>query len=1403
MSIIDSKRIEVFDQEDLSYEVRLYIQDSGVPDGSRDPEYVDFSNRLTFQGRDLLKKIGTISMSSEGKAGVSSFVGSVNNIELDNKDGFWNRPIPRAVGTVYPSAGSEKVYRTYPTKFKTVNNNTAYFDLTYNYTQNVWHKHKVKLVLFTTTSEGQTLEDTLIVNIINEIKRSSNKDFVTMSLWDLSMPLRKLDVSNVRDGLSWWENKPISLLVEKILKKEYKTIPDSFIIPKLIEIPTARRVSNEASTDPSNDARVLSSFGRPPEYDLDSDTWKSLGLYTRAMCLWQWTASGPINTTEVSRITFDNTGTSKVAGYTGYNLSNQLTPKVGDAVRINHDQKNDTKYKNDGIYIIRNIDASYFYFETAMKGNAVPSGGLEFVISRIYMGCDSELWEYLPDRDVYRKIKDISELTTPASESEYIFKIRRLWFNPGTNTILGVAWPDPCDYGFTTTVGGVNNTLVTNSRKSVKAVFFKYDGTNVTQLTSKLIIPGDFTYRDGRIEESGSDHNITVGGASGGNESICLPFKQSIVPCNVMGPDGNIDYSVISTIATEANCVGSGLLTQSTWTYDHEPNGFPLLQIYGGTNHSIASGTVSQAMVEMWNFTVYPHEERRVNRDLLADYYSVSEDLTSDEAGFAIGGAWLRYSQGQEGFCVYNSTGNTEGAIWYFSMVDELDIKLYCYDVAAGSHIHVSGAITNSSTASFSLFNSVSRLGYNTGVVPWTTDNTRVLPMCGCVPPDGGEGVVIGLQVWCEDAAVGSMTSPKPTSVTYIIRMSTDSADNRKVIYQSDKTSTDSDSFFTPLSIAPEIGSDNVWVSGLKRDSLSDVDAYCIVGFDVSSTYTDLPTKVDRYKQPTKLTSNHDYRYASLDDSNCITDHIYFVEAGTGTLYSLSVPGQAVTINDYGAPIVEGDMYQESNIVIDKITRSRKVNESPYDHYNDLVWGVSGVAPLRESMLSPPNAKSYLWKFDCYLSSRVELANFENMNAWDALSDLAQISDHIIGFNQDDFYFVPRVYNGSPDFEFKNDGQYNRVKSVSLQENRSEVYNYVEIVPYVVSFAQPTWKAEWITRGINDVNPNVDISILQNDVKRKTIKMICVEGGFIVGSSTDYEGGINIGDKNGTTWKYLVYDRIIDTSLSSAITAPATATTLNVYEGASDIESGDRIEVYTVISSLEYVAVYTVNSSSTDSEELTGTINVTYSSILSSANQPSGGYPVNSTVKITKSQDWTTSDSDYVTIRGRYFTPIGSTNVSIKIQDDNSGVYNPDDLASSETVFYPGDSIIIECKGLVSSKNEAARQIQFDHLSIYQYEKNPYPNIDNRFTNYKIARELAKKIVKEFAWPKFLIEINSPLYPFIKFLYLGDMMSLFTVKDPYLFPLSKEYTRTGSLRSVSHNPFQGSTKVIIRDIDFY
>ncbi|RJR27780.1 hypothetical protein C4561_01610 [candidate division WWE3 bacterium] len=260
----------IANQSYLDYFIKVYIQD----DNSKWIDFTDRTSYIGFRGVDRVMNLQSVKYTVEKEFGLLQT--TTQRITFDNSDNFFSKP--------------------FPTTLKTTDSNTASFLKTSNYNHSVLFKHKLKVTacfydksagigLATITSHQQVtplFEFTLGTFILDEFSLDFSSRTITFAVKGLEAPLMKVDASKIKDGNSWYQNRPVSFLISELLKLYYMDsdgqLPDTYSIERNLSTPTI------------DGSLILSHFGRPPEWD--GSRWRNDGLYTRAICWADLSISG-------------------------------------------------------------------------------------------------------------------------------------------------------------------------------------------------------------------------------------------------------------------------------------------------------------------------------------------------------------------------------------------------------------------------------------------------------------------------------------------------------------------------------------------------------------------------------------------------------------------------------------------------------------------------------------------------------------------------------------------------------------------------------------------------------------------------------------------------------------------------------------------------------------------------------------------------------------------------------------------------------------------------------------------------------------------------------------------------------------------------------------------------------
>jgi len=444
-----------------------------------------------------------------------------------------------------------------------------------------------------------------------------------------------------------------------------------------------------------------------------------------------------------------------------------------------------------------------------------------------------------------------------------------------------------------------------------------------------------------------------------------------------------------------------------------------------------------------------------------------------------------------------------------------------------------------------------------------------------------------------------------------------------------------------------------------------------------------------------------------------------------------------------------------------------------------------------------------------------------------------------MGFDEEgNFFFKKREIDSTASYTIDvDDGD---IISIEKNRGKDDIFNYVDIAPYIVTFKEPEYKGYLNTTGRSDKEKentvgDDEIVIKQTDLITKKIDLVCVRDGNL--STT------------APIFKYIVYEPVIT---GRFVADQTSATVLNVGSvfGGEETEFGIKVGyclLYTDSDENEYYRRITAISSDTNTITIDSAISVkkndefsiyrrykvsatdtstkawsdegvTYittgatlstTHTVNSVDDLSVGTLINiggsdvriaaineDTKQISVSQAVTTTTGEIVKA---YFAPaaantwygIGNTNVQIMIA-----------TTAVQTVFKQGDRITIDCPGLVTEADDASRQIAINNESVAKYGKNQYPNINNRFLTRKLAKQLAQKLRTLYAFPKYTFKITMPLSNYLDIKGTSNLARI-DVRSQKLLPLRSGYTEPTRIVSIEHDSQKGITTLELKSDSFY
>jgi len=145
-------------------------------------------------------------------------------------------------------------------EFKTVDNFKAKFGPTEGGGSNSWPNRRVKISAQITDREDKVFIKDIAVFYISKVLTSSDDNNATLQLHALHKPLQKANAEKIKNSGQWWENVPISFLINKLLEFVYKgpdgMLPEEYMVSR-------QDLSSELAQE---DLRYWN-LGVPPNWD--------------------------------------------------------------------------------------------------------------------------------------------------------------------------------------------------------------------------------------------------------------------------------------------------------------------------------------------------------------------------------------------------------------------------------------------------------------------------------------------------------------------------------------------------------------------------------------------------------------------------------------------------------------------------------------------------------------------------------------------------------------------------------------------------------------------------------------------------------------------------------------------------------------------------------------------------------------------------------------------------------------------------------------------------------------------------------------------------------------------------------------------------------------------------------
>ena len=1250
-----------------SYEVKLYFKDNGVP-GGRDGEWVDFTSRWDDgDKRRVLHKLGPINQATEGKAGVNSFQTSAQSVTFNNTTmretgvGFFDRPIPAISGTMYG--------RSYPTILITEEGNAAYFRYSRGYEQTVYLDTEVKIDLRITLQNFREVDVTLGTFLFGNMSRDSSSGLVNAGLISYSKKLQRVSAETVKDGSFWHVNKPVSFLIHELLEAVFgNPLPSDWDIPSQISIETAGSIRARVEVpEETFNLRVLSAFGRPPDYN--GTLWIDLGLIPRWMEIWQdgTTEAAPTVTCDSE----EDYGFFLIGNNTKWYSEVGVSARPGDSIVIrNSSNGNDGSYELDEI--IKPINPGSperLKLKVPLKGTTETS--MEFSIVKIYFAVSEDIWAFNPETQIYRRVTSWSLTTIPTNPFVSVpihvdasprkcGHARRIWHNPNDDYLYVIATPDLLDtfegedlgheiYQFGT-LFKISDNMKDESDFSGSAIagFGTRTDWQVGPLTNGNFIfhqgRGHYFDKGGDIAENSNDADMSVK-MSG---TVVLKFRAedriedgteptgSSVQGFAYNDDGSIyiargenfllPFSQVPKYANSSPYLGKRVGFQKPDTERHwitdsgSPQyidtlpaaytAIPWPDVKPGLEAGINLGFYAS---RGWNIFATWYIPQYVSNDILdgpepqnlgeggtrvgelvkSGFWAfITVPLAGEDTQNGVTGAvhhfhrsmWWMFSQGQQGVTLFQSDYGTAGAIIFPKMVADYSFgsvptespltRLMVWDISNPTGATALSCMDDIKTSDGDIAeNYVGVYPINDGTPENHTAVEFFSYTAGCVRV-GTDNIYLGL-VAPTDYAYDNKPTPAGDDATkkflwentelwvwrsIIVEVDTN-LNTRSIEWKSTDQETVADHqdeiAWTILEVAYDEVLDRLIVIGLNRRGFEGVDPasgetlridnrYFIGLLEITGTVTDIVIPSDNFwfiGQPQGL----------VKDS--VSGDWYFTISGSNTLWKLTINGGNVDtlLMGDGFPTINGDGYLGTNLVLDPYTRGAANDSSgTFAGESVIVYGCSRPGGDPEVQDGLVNGKFYLWKYDRFYTTRIELADFSDMDVWQAAGAFAQLTDHLMGFDGDRFFFIQRTHLTLSDVTYSEDNSDYKLKRIVVKDGLDEVYNFVAITPFEVVYQNPEIEATVRGREEEDPAAEFEFAVNQTGIRPKRAVLRCVKSGPLNNRSEDLESARFI---------YKVTGGSFQRALAQAYVENDPPYKVYFSSGVGDIAPGDFLEI--------------------------------------------------------------------------------------------------------------------------------------------------------------------------------------------------------------------------------------------------
>ncbi|MFX0181949.1 MAG: hypothetical protein ACFE95_02605 [Candidatus Hodarchaeota archaeon] len=838
-------------------------------------------------------------------------------------------------------------------------------------------------------------------------------------------------------------------------------------------------------------------------------------------------------------------------------------------------------------------------------------------------------------------------------------------------------------------------------------------------------------------------------------------------------------------------------------------------------NHIAAQQKVRHGDYEDESLSGTEHDEGWTPRGFAALKSQISETASSFSYGTA------NFTINQQGFLLFEDSTGANGRFIFAKMV---------------------AAYQNKVGAAYTGDNQIVKIVKIENESPYTitevnSDLTNAYTTIGTLPVHPNCGVLLDDSLWICGTSFSILDTD--VGIGYAIMHIDLSTDTTTTLAEYDTHDIDMHMFLEAIYYLGTATNGNlILTSHSPYRNVSDTSTmplYHICRFNLDTNT--LTTIADFTSQPYGLTVG--------DDISGLDQYIYFIDSSSGALKKINTTTWTVDTENDGKSITETEFAIYSNLVFDSHTNS-----------NGVIWGVSHPNGFREESFEgrvPGEGKYQLFKYDNRYFPLIELADFNGLNIWEAISLLAQKCYYIVGFNENgDFFMVPRDISGN-DVDYTLDENY---QPLIIKNDRGfkEIANLIRVIPYYSKLGE--LECELL---IKDRSKEEDVSTVgedeivlrQSGTRSQILRLYCVRSG---------DGNIGADTYLGyPMFKFLLYENVLEVKLTSGALSTDTTLYLSSVYGGDDATGGIHTGDYVGFESANGGEIIRriegdLSSGNIDYDDLGITIDTSLGEAFSSG----------TLIKIYRKYRPSSADADY----GKLWSDEGITYVSgahaaqttitvqsvenlckntvIQISGTTSGIVYEVRISSindsnnqitvssavtcadgatvkaywapyeSGTCFYiggtgigivldsgtakcefkVGDIFTITAPGLILEEDIRSPQIAYDTTSISRYGEREL-EIKNRFFNRRDAEFLSTYLLNEYKNPRMLSMVTTSYMPFITMTNDDDQLTKLSIISSKRFPKMPRNRIAGYARTIQHQPMSNRTLLLIRSAEDY